>query len=327
MQQFLRFSTDNLPERDRVAIWSEVFGRYIIATKLEAVAGIPFSQNATLRSLPGLSLASMSCSGFRGSRTGDMLADGNDNLNIIINIAGTGEYRQLGREAVVSSHEAVLLSSTEDVYALYPGALRSLMISAPRQAVAAMAGNAEAALCRTLPPSEALRLLLSYVQSTDRLSLETPGVGQAFATHLQDLMALVIGATRDGEELARGRGLRAARLAAIKVDIGRSLGTSDLSIGALALRHGVTPRYIQKLFESDGTTFTEHVIEQRLLEARRLLSDPEFADHSIGDIALRAGFGDLPYFTRSFRRRFGMTPSDAREQARRDSQDADDTDS
>jgi AraC-like DNA-binding protein len=75
----------------------------------------------------------------------------------------------------------------------------------------------------------------------------------------------------------------------------------------------------------DGAT--EYVIEQRLLEARRLLSDPEFAGHGIGDIALRAGFGNLPYFTRSFRRRFGMTPSDASEQAGRDSQDADDTDS
>jgi hypothetical protein len=31
MQQFLRFSTDDLPERDRVAVWSEVFGRYVLA--------------------------------------------------------------------------------------------------------------------------------------------------------------------------------------------------------------------------------------------------------------------------------------------------------
>jgi AraC-like DNA-binding protein len=131
-------------------------------------------------------------------------------------------------------------------------------------------------------------------------------------------MVLAMGATRDGEEMARGRGLRAARLAAIKLDIGRSLGRNDLSIGALALRHGVTTRYIQKLFESEGTTFTEYVIERRLLDAKRMLADPRFADQNIGDIALKAGFGDLPHFTRSFRRRCGMTPSDAREQARRD---------
>jgi AraC-like DNA-binding protein len=47
-----------------------------------------------------------------------------------------------------------------------------------------------------------------------------------------------------------------------------------------------------------------------------MLIDPQYADHGIGDIAFRCGFGDLPHFTRSFRRRFGMTPSDARERER-----------
>jgi AraC-like DNA-binding protein len=35
---------------------------------------------------------------------------------------------------------------------------------------------------------------------------------------------------------------------------------------------------------------------------------------------MEVGFGDLSYFNRSFRRRFGMTPSDARQHARRDTQ-------
>jgi len=39
-------------------------------------------------------------------------------------------------------------------------------------------------------------------------------------------------------------------------------------------------------------------------------------DQAIGAIALRVGFGDLSYFNRTFRRRYGMTPSDARAQAR-----------
>jgi AraC-like DNA-binding protein len=318
MLQLLRFSTDALRERDRVAIWTDVFGRYIVKLQVDTIGGNAFSQNVTLRSLPGLSLASSSCSAFRASRTSELVADGNDNLNLVIKTAGTTEYRQLGREALVSPHEAVLLSHAEQCAILSPGASRSLVISAPRKTIAQLVGEPEAALCRLLPRSEVLHLLISYAQSSDGLSLESPGLGQAFTTHVQDLMALAIGATRDGEELARGRGLRAARLAAIKVDIGRSLGCNDLSIGALALRHGVTPRYIQKLFESDGATFTEYVIERRLLEARRMLTDPQFAGHSIGDIVLKAGFGDLSYFARAFRRRFGMTPSDAREQASRE---------
>ena len=101
-------------------------------------------------------------------------------------------------------------------------------------------------------------------------------------------------------------------------DVVKNLGRRELSITSVALRHRVTPRYIQKLFESEGTTFTEYVLEQRLIEADRILSDPRFADRTISDVAYKVGFGDLSYFSRVFRRRFTMTPSDAREQARRE---------
>ena len=60
MQQLLRFSTDALPERDRLAIWREVFGRYVVKVEIEPLGTDGFSQSATLRNLPGLSLASMS---------------------------------------------------------------------------------------------------------------------------------------------------------------------------------------------------------------------------------------------------------------------------
>jgi AraC-like DNA-binding protein len=317
MQPLLRFSTDALPERDRVAIWREVFGRYVVKVEIEPLGTDGFSQSATLRNLPGLSLASMSSTGNRAARTPQLIADGNDSLNLAVNISGTTKYSQLGREAVIGSHEAVLVSTADEGDVVSPGVKRGLSIIVPRQTIATLVRDPEDMICRPLPRTEVLRLLISYAQSADKLDLEFPGLGQAFATHVQDLMALAIGATRDGEELARGRGLRAARLAAIKIDIGKSLGRNDLSIGALAVRHGVTTRYIQKLFEREGATFTEYVIERRLLKAMRMLTDPKFADHSIGDVAIKTGFGDLPYFTRSFRRGFGMTPSDAREQARR----------
>jgi AraC-like DNA-binding protein len=37
-----------------------------------------------------------------------------------------------------------------------------------------------------------------------------------------------------------------------------------------------------------------------------------FAERSIGALAFEAGFGDLSYFHRIFRRRFGTSPSDVR---------------
>jgi AraC-like DNA-binding protein len=43
-----------------------------------------------------------------------------------------------------------------------------------------------------------------------------------------------------------------------------------------------------------------------------MLADPHHQDRAISAIAFEVGFGNLSYFNRAFRLRFGMTPSDAR---------------
>ena len=76
-------------------------------------------------------------------------------------------------------------------------------------------------------------------------------------------------------------------------------------------------RYLHRLLEDSGRTFSEHLLERRLDRAHRLLRDPRLAYRKISEIALEAGFADLSHFNRSFRRRFGETPSQARAMAAR----------
>jgi AraC-like DNA-binding protein len=133
--------------------------------------------------------------------------------------------------------------------------------------------------------------------------------------HLYDLMAVALGATRDAAEVARDGGVRAARLYAIKQDIARSLDQPGLSVAALANRYRCTPRSLQRLFETEGTTLTEYVLLQRLARAHRLLVDPRRVGEKISAIAFDCGFGDVSYFNRVFRRHYGAAPSDVRAQA------------
>src|SRR5262249_4272869 len=133
---------------------------------------------------------------------------------------------------------------------------------------------------------------------------------------IHDLCALVIGATRDAREIAMGRGLRAARLRAIKADVARNLGDGDVTATALADRQRVTPRYIYKLFENEGTTLSRFVLGQRLIRVVRMLSAPRHADRTSGALAYDVGFADLSTFNREFRRHYGATPSDVRSSAR-----------
>jgi AraC-like DNA-binding protein len=49
-----------------------------------------------------------------------------------------------------------------------------------------------------------------------------------------------------------------------------------------------------------------------------MLTSPRYATWSVTAIALEAGFGDLSYFNRRFKRRYQMTPSDQRAQTKRE---------
>jgi AraC-like DNA-binding protein len=116
-------------------------------------------------------------------------------------------------------------------------------------------------------------------------------------SHVYDLAAMALGATRDAAEAAKRRGVRAARLQTIKADIRGRLGDRTLSLQSLAMRHGISPVYVRKLFEAEATSFTQFVLAERLARAHRLLRDQRFADHPIGWIAIEVSSGTSPIST------------------------------
>jgi AraC-like DNA-binding protein len=145
----------------------------------------------------------------------------------------------------------------------------------------------------------------------------TPELQQLAVTHVYDLLAVALGATRDAAAMAAGRGVRAARLWAAKAFIMRHLGRHDLSATTVAAHLGVTPRYVHMLFATEDASLSEFVQEQRLVRAHQMLTDPRCIGRPISTIAFDAGFADLSHFNRSFRRRFGGRPSDVRSRTTR----------
>jgi AraC-like DNA-binding protein len=250
--------------------------------------------------------------GVSAQRTPDLLC--NDDVVLHIQEAGSRTVSQFGRDATLSAGSAVLSSNSDVSTIVLPTSARFVTIGVPRKPMLALAPGLEDAFVRPLAPnSSILRLLLGYVDAlADEGTQRTPELQHAVATHIHDLCALVIGTTRDAAEAAGGRGLRAARLRAIKADVVRNLPDRDVSVTALAARHRVSVRYIQRLFESEGTTLSQFVLGQRLVRVHRMLADPRHADRAISTIVYDAGFGDLSTFNREFRRRFGATPSDVR---------------
>lgn len=310
----LRFSTDDLPPQDRVGFWREAFGREVLRLDIEPLPGAPFRSDLTVCSLPGLTLVSTIMSGAREQRTRELIADGNDAIGLAVNLSGPFIVSRQGRDTALGEGDAILASCAEPGTFTRPALGRAIGLCIPRAALAALAPNVEDMLAHAIPRgSGALRLLSNYIAALiDDPALATPEVQRLAVIHIHDLLALTLGATRDVAALAIGRGARAARLRAVKADIGRNIGFHDLTLDALAMRHRISPRYIQRLFADEGTSFTDFVLGQRLARAHRLLGDPRHCARTISAIAFEAGFNDLSYFNRTFRRRYGLTPSEAR---------------
>lgn len=312
-----RISTGDFPEKDRLSAWTDEFCRTVLKLDFEPIPDVPFYQAATLRKLPGLSMAAGESTGCSVSRTKQHIAEGAGGLSFCIHQEGAPfQCSQSGQTVTVAAGQGVLLIDEEVSSVLMPGACRAIMINVPPGALAGWAVVPLSSAMRKIPQdSEALRLLGAYLSRFDTADVQTDAdsglLGKVFVNHVHDLLALALQPGRETWDRAKG-GLRAARLHAIKNDILARLAQSDLSVSSVAARQGVSPRYVQRLFEEEGTSFTAFMLNARLTRAHRMLSDPLFAGHTIGAIAYEAGFPDLSNFNRYFRRRYGMTPSDVR---------------
>jgi AraC-like DNA-binding protein len=316
----VRFSTADFPPDDRAAVLGDLIGRRFLRIDFAPMPSRPLCVEVGLRILPGLGIMSDYTLGVRAHRTKELIADGNDGFYVAIMTAGIGIIGRGHQQITIEHGDAtlLLLSAAEPFSIVRPTMSRSLLVSVPSSALALLVADVDDAVMRPIPRStEALKLLAAYVGFLEHeLALATPDLRRHAASHVYDLVALAVGATSEVTEAAQDRGVRAARLRAIKNDVIDNLRRADLSIDTVAARHGVTPRYVRKLFESEDTTFSEFVIGRRLAHAHRLLTDPRFSDQAISAIAFECGFGDLSYFNRTFRRVFGAAPTDVRTPAK-----------
>ncbi len=119
-----------------------------------------------------------------------------------------------------------------------------------------------------------------------------------------------------GQRSSRHRGqLARTILSRIESDF----ADTDLTPEQVARDIGISKRYLQSLLAGSGTNFVAELNAARLDHAADRLADPRAAALQIAEIAYQAGFLDPGYFTRLFRKRFGVGPKEwrAAEVARR----------
>jgi AraC-like DNA-binding protein len=207
---------------------------------------------------------------------------GEGDLLLAVNVLGCSLARQRDTELSLRDGDALFWTrSLAGIGIMRFTLARFLGCRVARAEVAALLGRLDdTPMCFVPRDTEALQLLVTYARGiAEAVPLATPEL-QLAVSHMHDLMAEIIAATRGGRATAEGRCIPAARLRSIMIDIRAHLGDGDLSVAEVAQRQRVTPRYVHKLFESEGFTFSSFVRDQRLACAHRMLGDPRLADRT-----------------------------------------------
>lgn len=154
------------------------------------------------------------------------------------------------------------------------------------------------------------------IASTTRTITDRKTVLNAFDTDalFESLITLSVAAcARDGGRADNQNDeLHPPMLLAMIEFIDQRLVQDDLSARTVASHFGISPRYVHKLFERFGPSFSQFVRERRLDCSMTSLRDPRKLHATISDIAYESGFSDLSNFNRRFKQHFGMTPREAR---------------
>jgi AraC-like DNA-binding protein len=308
------FRTSAIPQAQRFAAWHEVVNGWLLGAEIRKTSDTPFQGAACLRVLPELRFGWGALGGTISRRTRTIVSHDNDDLFLFINSGGAFVASQCGREVEIGVGGAYLMSCAEIGAFRWPLGMKLTVLRTSQQGVSQLVRNVYDSVGRLLTPdNEGLRLLLPYLHVLHDAEPLNSAAARALVTrHVQDLLALALGAVGDGCEIARGRGLRAARLKGIELHIENRLAQPELTPDAIASHFHISPRTVQRLFESKGTTFTKFLLDRRLARAHAALGDLRGERRSIAEVALACGFENISYFNRRFRQRYGATPSDIR---------------
>ncbi|MFF2157684.1 helix-turn-helix domain-containing protein [Paenibacillus chitinolyticus] len=88
----------------------------------------------------------------------------------------------------------------------------------------------------------------------------------------------------------------------------------DLSLSEVAEAIGMSDAYLSRTFkEETNVNFVKYLIRLRMEKARDLL---EHTDCPTTDAAYQVGFSDYSHFSKTFKKTYGLTPSELRKQSR-----------
>ncbi|MCB1668592.1 MAG: AraC family transcriptional regulator [Porticoccaceae bacterium] len=277
---------------------------------------LTFSFNG--RMLEDVTVMRSSSSPVYARRSESQASDGNDNWILHLITDGKAMIQQKGADESICGAGTLYVEPADSPGVFLLDNITFYDISIPRGLIAPRVGSENRFLrkANNVNESPVAKHFLDYARLfTHDTGILSPEMSALAKNHMVDLAVLLLCGAEESVGATQNQGLKAARLQAIRQDIMSHLCDSDLAIGAVSARVGISPQYVRALFNAEGTTFADFVGNSRLDLVCRQLKNPLYKHYSISQLAYDAGFNNLSWFNKAFKQRFDLTPTEVRRES------------
>jgi len=306
----LRFTTNAYPKEQRRDAWRFALGRSsLILDQIDETA--LYGELIQFRSSTGINF--LRVTGTPQSWSVDFREQpGSYWLAMILDGAATMRYAQ--QTHGLSDGEIICGRGDNVAYFSFAGDNRALVAQVPHGVISMRLNTPISGAPRKIATeSGAARVFAGMLRSlADTLSDITTDHARPIELAFPEFLVTSLLDNAPARVLGGAAGVRAVLLERIFQTIEIRLSDPGLSYQQVAAEHGISPRYLQKLFESINDSFGHYVKVRRLERCRLDLRSPLHAQKSISDILFEWGFNDSASFSRAFREQYGASPREYR---------------
>jgi len=223
---------------------------------------------------------------------------------------------QRGQRLAYGPGSATLFSASEPYTLRNPDPHRAFYLEIPRAALAQRWHPSQPMVTASVNTTYGVGRILADMCAAMVLEADalTDVTRAQLGERLIDVLALALDSP-NGEMSDLDGSVKSERLRQIKNYIESNLGNPLLNPERVAAACQVSVRALHYLFKGMGHSVSDYIRERRLERCLEALQMPA-ERRTVTQIALAAGFNSMSHFSSAFRRRFGVTPSDARDCAR-----------
>jgi AraC-like DNA-binding protein len=312
------WSTDDVPERDRFAVWKEWRAAHLygLTAEIDRAARRSFHARITTQPIGSASLVELNATPYHAHRTArDITRVRSDSLCIYQQVAGSPwTFRDERKTTKLFPTFGMAIGYSDMPYETDPlssDAFTTRLVQIPLTRDLDPDRRRESMLPRLLRPTPGLNALLhDYIQSFFRNAADLDATEAQSAIEAISRLALLahVGA-KDPAFLANGaEAVGTARLGLVQAYIRDNLHRPDLSPEIAAGAFQISVRQVHRLFQPSGTTFARYLLTKRVERAAQLLRTA--GRRTIIEVAFACGFSGSSVFYRAFKDYFGLNPHD-----------------